>query len=317
MRTKRSLHRLLDSLSKSTDESYAEFLESMGVGGRNGSRRFVDNELLDRGPGSDYESLLEEMGRAPDRGERLIDEFLELGNERADQFADFDGDEPIVESDWSVQTPAEHEASYAKFLKALWSDDESANDEDDVLTESEELTDGEVRLVEAVQVLPRSVDAKRGIIRGVKLLGHASRNGRRYTHAACRDAAKLYEGASIHMDRGDAKGPRKVVEMVGFVKNTRHTDDGVYGDLHCVLLHPYGPCIVERAERFPETFGVAHIVEARGKRASDGTYEVESIVRVHSLDLTTRPATTSGLFEDWWEGNQLDYADELAELGAA
>ncbi len=43
------------------------------------------------------------------------------------------------------------------------------------------------------------VDREHGVIRGVKLLGLVSRNGRRYLPAALQQAAGLYEGAKVNV----------------------------------------------------------------------------------------------------------------------
>ena len=50
-----------------------------------------------------------------------------------------------------------------------------------------------------------SVDRKAGIIRGVKVLGHHSQNGRQYTPEAIRQAASLYEGAMVNIDHPDGE----------------------------------------------------------------------------------------------------------------
>src|SRR5690606_32058205 len=56
------------------------------------------------------------------------------------------------------------------------------------------------RLLETTYSGVLRVDRAAGVIRGVKILGTTSRNGRTYTDAALEQAAKLYEGLGVNID---------------------------------------------------------------------------------------------------------------------
>src|SRR5215212_8536260 len=79
------------------------------------------------------------------------------------------------------------------------------------------------------------VDAARSVIRGVKILGLASRNGRVYLPAALRGAASLYEGAKVNVNhpKGHALGPRDYQDRIGVIRNVvAREGEGLFGDLH-------------------------------------------------------------------------------------
>ena len=140
------------------------------------------------------------------------------------------------------------------------------------------------------------VDRDAGVIRGVKLLGRESRNGREYT-LAIREAAGFYEGVDVFVDHGkDPSAVRSVAEGIAVVQNVSTRDDGNWGDLHLLKSHPLYEQIMERAERWPRTIGMSHVATGVGRK-QHGKLVVESIKGVQSLDLVTRPATTNGLYE--------------------
>jgi hypothetical protein len=143
------------------------------------------------------------------------------------------------------------------------------------------------------------VDREAGIIRGVRILGRMSRNGREYSDAALRQAAGMYEGIGVnlnHPSRPNGDGARLVEDGFGWLQGVSLRSDGVYGDLHYFRAHPSADVIVEAAARNPRRFGLSHhadgsVVNHRGRLV------VESIESVRSVDLVQNPATTNGLFE--------------------
>jgi hypothetical protein len=146
-----------------------------------------------------------------------------------------------------------------------------------------------------------AVDENEGVIRGVALLGSVSKNKRRYSPKAMQDAARLYEGLRVNLDhrqRNAPAGERGFMEGVGLIRNARVTDDGskVRGDLHYLKSHQASALIVESAKRFPAAFGFSHDAEGDTRADRDGVL-VESLEKVHSLDIVGRPATNAGLFE--------------------
>ncbi|RIK71918.1 MAG: hypothetical protein DCC68_26935 [Planctomycetota bacterium] len=159
------------------------------------------------------------------------------------------------------------------------------------------------------------VDDRAGVIRGVKILGLASRNGRRYLPAALENAVALYEGAKVNVNhpKGAANAPRDYQERIGVLRNVafRETDadghggddrggndrgGGLFGDLHYNPRHALAEQLAWDARHAPENVGLSHNVLAVTSRRGDETV-VERIERVQSVDLVADPATTRGLFE--------------------
>ncbi len=142
------------------------------------------------------------------------------------------------------------------------------------------------------------VDRAQGVIRGVKLLGLASRNGRRYLPAALDQAAALYEGAKVNVNhpKGNPLAARDYQDRLGVIRAVQARGDGLFGDLHFNPKHALAEQLAWDAEHAPENVGLSHNVEARTARQGDQTV-VEAILKVQSVDLVADPATTHGLFE--------------------
>ena len=144
-----------------------------------------------------------------------------------------------------------------------------------------------------------TVDRDAGVIRGVRVLGRESRNGREYSDRALADAAKFYEGIGVnlnHPDRRETNVERSVEAGFGWLAGARVAPDGVYADLHFLRSHPQAAVIVEAAERNPRRFGLSHNAEGHVARRGEKMI-VESIERVRSVDVVQNPATNRGLFE--------------------
>jgi hypothetical protein len=143
------------------------------------------------------------------------------------------------------------------------------------------------------------VDRAAGVIRGVKLLGLTSRNGRRYREDALIDAVGLYEGAKVNINhpKGHPLSPRDYQDRLGVVRSVQfRSGDGLFGDLHFNPKHALSEQLVWDAEHAPQNVGMSHNVLARTTRNGDETV-VEAITKVQSIDLVADPATTSGLYE--------------------
>lgn len=143
------------------------------------------------------------------------------------------------------------------------------------------------------------VDRDAGVIRGVKLLGLNSRNGRRYREGALVEAIGLYEGAKVNINhpKGHPLSPRDYQDRLGVVRGVQfRTGDGLFGDLHFNPRHALSEQLVWDAENAPQNVGMSHNVLARTKSVGDETV-VEAITKVQSIDLVADPATTSGLYE--------------------
>lgn len=143
------------------------------------------------------------------------------------------------------------------------------------------------------------VDPKAAVIRGVKILGLQSRNGRTYLAEALEKAAPLYEGAKVNVNhpKGSPNAPRDYQDRIGAIRNVVvRPGEGLFGDLHFNPKHALAEQLMWDAEHLPENVGFSHNVEARTRREADQVV-VEAILRVQSVDLVADPATTRGLFE--------------------
>ena len=154
-----------------------------------------------------------------------------------------------------------------------------------------------MRLTEQTTIAPRRVDREAGLIEGVRILGQDSRNGRRYSPRAMAEAARLYEGAPVNVDHpATERKDRPLAEAFGWIRNVRQEQGAVYGDLHYLKSHPQAELVAEAAERNPNRIGLSH--HAEGTVRMDGKQViVETVERVHSIDLVQTPATNAGLFE--------------------
>jgi hypothetical protein len=147
--------------------------------------------------------------------------------------------------------------------------------------------------------VPMRVDRAAGVLRGVKILGLKSRNGRTYLPEALQQAAALYENAKVNVNhpQGHPASPRDYRDRLGQIRGVElRPDAGLFGDLHFNPKHALAEQLAWDAEHAPENVGFSHNVEARTARRGEEVV-VEAITRVQSVDLVADPATTRGLFE--------------------
>ncbi len=143
------------------------------------------------------------------------------------------------------------------------------------------------------------VDARSGVIRGVKILGLQSRNGRTYLPKAIDSAAQLYENAKVNVNhpKGNPTGPRDYQDRIGVIRNVVvRTGEGLFADFQFNPKHVLAEQLAWDAEHAPENVGFSHNVQAQTTRRGRQVV-VEAITRVQSVDLVADPATTAGLFE--------------------
>src|SRR5690606_2752272 len=121
-------------------------------------------------------------------------------------------------------------------------------------------------LRERVEAQTGRVDRQRGIIRGVRIIGRQSTNGRVYSERALKTAARLYEGCRVLVDHprnpGDP-GERSVRDWIGTLRNVEYRAGAVYGNLHLLKSHPMANQVFEAAETMPANFGLSHNAEGR------------------------------------------------------
>ncbi len=143
------------------------------------------------------------------------------------------------------------------------------------------------------------VDRDAGIIRGVKILGIESQNGRSYLPEALASAVPLYEGAKVNINHPKVApgAPRDYQDRIGAIHGvTVRAGDGLFADFHFNPQHTLAGQLAWDAEHAPENVGFSHNVLARTARRGDRVV-VEAITKVQSVDLVADPATTRGLFE--------------------
>lgn len=155
--------------------------------------------------------------------------------------------------------------------------------------------------IERSQAHIGNVDRAGGWLRGVKLVGGTSRNGRRYPGDTLSSAVELYRGKKVYVDHpkpSDFEADRSVRDWVGTIHNPRFEAGAIYGDVLLRKASPMFEEIVEMAELHSSALGFSHVAD--GDSHHDGGIEViDRIKAVYSVDLVTEPATTSGLFESW------------------
>lgn len=139
-----------------------------------------------------------------------------------------------------------------------------------------------------------------GLIRGVKILGLESRNGRIYPKETVAKAIQQYEGAKVNVNHpsGDTTKPRDYESRLGRIENVRlgEGNTGMFADLRYNPNHALAKQLEWDASNTPENVGFSHNVYAKTTRRGGKTV-VEEITRVQSVDLVADPATTYGLFE--------------------
>lgn len=143
------------------------------------------------------------------------------------------------------------------------------------------------------------VDRDAGVLRGVKLIGMESLNGRRYRPAALAGAVGLYEGAKVNVNhpKDGPLAPRDYRDRLGVIRQVEHRpDEGLFGNLHFNPKHALAEQLAWDAEHNPRNVGFSHNVLARLSRDGEQTV-VEAITHVQSVDLVADPAATQGLFE--------------------
>jgi hypothetical protein len=142
------------------------------------------------------------------------------------------------------------------------------------------------------------VDQQAGVIRGVRIIGLESANGRRYLPEALQRAISLYESAKVNVNHpsGNPAANRDYRDRLGSIRNVSADAGGLRGDPHYNPKHALAEQLAWDAEHAPENIGLSHNVQGKTSRRGGKTV-VEEITRVVSVDLVADPAATRGLFE--------------------
>lgn len=174
------------------------------------------------------------------------------------------------------------------------------------------------------------VDRESGVIKGVKIIGFNSQNGRRYLPEALKAAVPLYEGIKVNIDHPE-KGPtqqRSSHDRFGKFINVRFVEgEGVYGDLLYLKNHPLAESVCEAAEReeMNDVFGMSHNAQGEGTVDKKNIFVVSKITEVRHVDLVADPATTKSLTEsqspteqetEEAAGNRVRYKSKRQAVGA-
>lgn len=160
------------------------------------------------------------------------------------------------------------------------------------------------------------VDRAAGVLRGVKLIGLESLNGRRYRPEALSAAVALYEGAKVNVNhpKEGPLAPRDYRDRLGVIREVEfRVEEGLFGNLHFNPKHAVAEQLAWDAEHNPRNVGFSHNVLARLTREGAQSL-VEAITHVQSVDLVADPASTRGLFEELSEEAKPQAAS--AALGA-
>lgn len=157
-----------------------------------------------------------------------------------------------------------------------------------------------IRITEALTTSAKP-DRENGILRGVKLIGFESKNGRSYPPSVLKSAVHLYEGAKVNIDHPEPNNPnrpRLYTERFGVIRSARFVEgSGIFADLHFNPKHSCAEQFCWDAENNPTSLGFSHNASLTSRRAKDGKEVIEQIVNIRSMDLVADPATTSSLFE--------------------
>jgi hypothetical protein len=158
----------------------------------------------------------------------------------------------------------------------------------------------------AASISARRIDRLAGLVRGVKLVGTRSGNGRKYPPRVLAAAARLYAGVGVnlghHLDPLGRPLPVPPEDRFGRILDPRPAaDGGLVGDLRLNPRHPFADRFLWACEFDPGQYGFSPIHHVRwadgGKPDADGDLVAEAILQVLSVDLVSDGGTTSTVFE--------------------
>jgi hypothetical protein len=159
------------------------------------------------------------------------------------------------------------------------------------------------RLVESFDFRGSTVDRENWIIKGVKVLGRTSRNGRVYEDAAIKDSSVLCENLPVTVRGGHNREDRDYHSQNGQLRNgtarSLGTDKAAsYYDWHLNPADELTEKICYDAEHFPENVPLSHEVSVyQGEVDEGGILHVERLIEVDGVAAVYRGGTNRSLFE--------------------
>lgn len=158
-------------------------------------------------------------------------------------------------------------------------------------------------LIEAFDFSGTTVDRENSVIKGVKVLGKQSRNGRIYEDAAIQDSARLCENLPVTVRGGHNREDRDYHSQNGQLRNgsTRGLGTDKAASIFDWHLNPRDELtekIIYDAEHFPENIPLSHEVSVyEGDLDKDGILHVERLIEVDGVAAVYRGGTNRSLFE--------------------
>lgn len=153
----------------------------------------------------------------------------------------------------------------------------------------------QIHIRESGELQHGGVDESTNVVRNVKLLGENSLNKRRYLPESVNPVD--YDHRPVYLNHPDGNKDRDVRDKFGWIENPKKVGDEWRGDLHYNPKHPFAEQFSWLAANAPSQIGLSHDAVGQGHTDKDGTFIVDKVVQVKSVDLVATPATTKGLFE--------------------
>ena len=138
---------------------------------------------------------------------------------------------------------------------------------------------------------PNTVDEENFVIKGVRIINPHSENGREYLKEAIQDLHGLItDNAMSYIDHDKTGAERSIRDWSGWVSSPRIVEGrSIAGDYQYLKSEPQNAKIIESIKRGNRRVGFS--IDAEGE-VSNG--QVTKVTKLYSVDLVTRPATTSG-----------------------
>lgn len=158
-------------------------------------------------------------------------------------------------------------------------------------------------LIEQFDFRGAVVDRENWVIKGVKVLGRESRNGRIYEDAAIKDSARLCENLPVTVRGGHNREDRDYHCQNGQLRNGEARGLGSskaasYYDWHLNPADELTEKICYDAEHFPGNVPLSHEVSVyQGEMDEDGVLHVERLIEVDGVAAVYRGGTNRSLFE--------------------